>query len=430
MNTLFADESVPEGGHQAPTGDGRAHPSDTPAVEMLRRKLDAIYKNEPTVAQEEKVAHSPHPPRSKHQEFMHRLTASGRSMAEIQTAWHTYYEDLPDAEKHEVWQEFYHANAKTRSSSAPADPKPEPEPELAVIAPQLVQPKTSVRPKPVVVSHEENIMPTGKPKKLDRRSVATIKKEVLQRVRANSSAQKKAHQHLQSLAFGLGLGSLVLLITLFGLFNELVVAPFIRPGNAAATPIILSADAPAPNATPEVIIPKLNAQLPVVYDGRSLAEKEVQSALERGVFHYPTTAVPGQNGNVAVFGHSSNNIFNKGKYKFAFVLLRELKPGDIFYMTYSGKVYTYKVFSKKVVSPSETWVLGPVKGKTATAALITCDPPGSTRKRLVVWGEQINPDPARNSTAAQPSEGIQTQDLPGKGPSAWSRTWSALNPFD
>lgn len=425
MNPLFSDP-VPESddSYLLPSPDNRhmkplSH-RDNPAVEMLRRKLDAVYGHEPDAKKEVKVVETLHVPRSKHQEFMHRLTESGRSMAEIQAAWHRYYENLPDHEKHEVWQEFYNANAKNRAAhhSVPAV-RHQPTQQY-----QLPEP---LQHKPVVVSHEEHLPPAKKP---DRRNAATVKKDLLKRVRASHNARIKAKQHLQSLAFGLGLGALALLIALFGLFNELVIAPFIRPGSASATPIILSADAPAPNDTPEVIIPKLNAQLPVVYGGQSLAENEVQKALERGVYHYPTTATPGQNGNVAIFGHSSNNIFNKGNFKFAFVLLRELEPGDIFYMTYKGKVYTYKVYTKRVVNPDETWVLNPVKGKKATAALITCDPPGSTRKRLVVWAEQINPDPADNSKAAAPSEALQTVDLPGKGPSAGSRIWSWINPFD
>ncbi len=427
MNPLFPDPTPgSDDNYLLPSSDkDRLKPlshTDNPAVEMLRRKLDAIYGNEPDAKEESKTVETLHVPRSKHQEFMHRLTASGRSMAEIQTAWHKYYEDLPDREKHEVWQEFYNANAKSRAASHAPAPQVRQQP-----APQYQLPGSGHH-RPVVVSHEEQPpMPAKKP---GRRSAASVKKDLLKRVRSSHNAQTKAKQHLQSLAFGLGMGALALLIALFGLFNELVVAPFIRPGSAAATPIILNADAPAPNDTPELIIPKLNAQLPVVYGSQSLAEKEVQKALEKGVYHYPTTATPGQKGNVAIFGHSSNNIFNKGKYKFAFVLLRELEPGDIFYMTYDEKVYTYKVYTKKVVNPDETWVLNPVKGKRATASLITCDPPGSTRKRLVVWAEQISPDPSGNSKAAEPSEALQTVDLPGKGPSAGSRVWSWINPFD
>lgn len=428
MNPLFPDEpnnahpdnsyllSHPKGKHVQPINH-----VDNPAVEMIRRKIDAMYQHEPDAKQEVREVEQLHSHRSKHQEFMHKLTASGKSMADIQAAWHKYYAALSDKEKHEVWQEFYHTNAQAKVQAAPQPAS------VTTLSYQTPTPDT-LHHKPVVVSHEE---PDAKATaKSDHRSIASIKKQVLKRVRASQSSQEKARQHLQSLAFGLGVGALALLITMFGLFNELVIAPFIRPGSAAATPIILNADAPAPSSDPEVIIPKLNAQLPVVYGGQSLDESDVQKALDQGVFHYPTTATPGQNGNVAIFGHSSNNIFNKGKYKFAFVLLREMEPGDIFYLTYENKVYTYKVYGKKIINPDETWVLNPVEGKTATATLITCDPPGTTTHRLVVWGEQINPDPAGNSTAAKPSEALQTQDLPGNGPSTATRIWQWINPFD
>lgn len=416
MNPLFEDEPVKkdaDNSYLLPRSSKqhiRPAKSDNPAVEMLRHKIDALYANEPNARKEAAEAEQIGPPRSRHQEFMHRLTTSGKSMAEIQTAWHNYYVSLPDKDKHEVWQEFYKANARNRASQPAELPRQE-TPEQ--------------HHKPVVVSHEESEAEIE-----DHRSVAKVKKDILKRVRVSHSGQEKARQHLQSIAFGIGLGALALLIALFGLFNELVIAPLIRPGSAAATPIILNSSTPAPNSTPEVIIPKINAQIPVVYGGQSLAESEVQKALENGVFHYPTTAQPGQNGNVAIFGHSSNNIFNKGKYKFAFVLLREMEPGDIFYLTYEGKVYTYKVYSKKIVNPEDTWVLNDSGGKLATAALITCDPPGTTNHRLVVWGEQISPEPEGNTTAANPSEALQTQDLVGNGPSAATRLWRWINPLD
>lgn len=421
MDPLFTDQSTNKDGKNSyvlPRAKNQIKPvahANNPAVELIRRKLDTIYQQEPDAEQEVKIVERVYTPRSKHQEFIHRLTTSGRSMAEIQTAWHEYYAQLSDKEKHEVWQEFYRANAMRRTAQQhpPKHPVATARHEVTTAAPH----------QPVVSNHEpaEQMAAKGKQK-----SAKSIKKEILRRVQASHSAQLKAKQHLQSLAFGIGMGALALLIALFGLFNELVITPFIRPGNASATPIILNADGPAPSSNPEVIIPKLNAQLPVIYGSTSMAEEDIQKALEEGVFHYPTTAAPGQNGNVAIFGHSSNNIFNKGKYKFAFVLLREMEPGDIFYLTYEGKVYTYKVFTKKVVKPEEVWVLTSTEGKTATAALITCDPPGSTRYRLVVWGEQISPDPATNTAAAEPSPELEAQKLPGK-----PRNWlSRLNPFD
>src|SRR5581483_6597328 len=97
---------------------------------------------------------------------------------------------------------------------------------------------------------------------------------------------------------------------------------------------------------PEVLIPKINVEIPVVYDQTSINEDAMETSLEQGVVHYATTAYPGQQGNAVFFGHSSNNIFNPGKYKFAFVLLHQLDNGDLFYLTRDGKQYVYRVYKK------------------------------------------------------------------------------------
>ncbi|MGH7157620.1 MAG: sortase [Candidatus Saccharimonadales bacterium] len=413
-------------------GGGRA----SAAAELIRKKIDTLYDHEPDIKEE--LAHPPKAakPLSKHQQFMHDLSTSGKSLAQIQTDWHGYYSQLPDHEKHEVWQEFYQANERATSNYAkfiagnagahPAARPPYPMPPHTEHADAKKEHAGTVvniiagQP----VGHQ--LTPSAK-----RRTVASIKNHVLSKVRARSRAQSKAKKHLQSLVFGVGLGSLAVFIFLFGLFNERFIIPFIQPsGRAEATPIILSLDGIAPSSAPELIIPKINVQLPVVYDLPSSDEPTVQKGLEEGIIHYPNTAVPGQRGNAAYFGHSSNNIFNKGQYKFAFVLLHELVPGDIFYLTYNGKAYTYKVYEKRIVKPTDTWVLGPVAGKTATATLITCDPPGTSTNRLVVWGEQITPDPNANAAAPVPPETPPaTEELPSDGPTLWTRFWRWITPW-
>lgn len=45
--------------------------------------------------------------------FCNSSLHKGRRAADIQTEWHAYYTSLPEAEKHEVWQEFYAANEHT-----------------------------------------------------------------------------------------------------------------------------------------------------------------------------------------------------------------------------------------------------------------------------------------------------------------------------
>jgi LPXTG-site transpeptidase (sortase) family protein len=379
------------------------------AADLIRQKVAQIYAEEPNARQELAEADVV-TSRSKHQEFMHQLSTSGRSLAEIQTAWHNYYVNLPDTEKHEVWREFYASNtAASQYGHFVSQPSPQSGQQLAAHKNKVAE-----------VAHT----PRSGRKVRPLRSTAELREGIRDKISAGGKL--KAKHHVQSLLFGLGMGFIVVFIFMFTFFNEVFLTPFIQPSrHAAATPIILGTDNVAPTTDPEVIIPKINVEIPVNYSETSTDEATIENDLKDGIVHYPTTSLPGQNGNTAFFGHSSNNIFNKGKYKFAFVLLHELVPGDVFYLTNNGKVYAYKVFSKTVVEPSEVGVLDPVEGHTATATLITCDPPGTSLHRLVVVGDQISPDPTGNgqSTALAGGSSSAISQIVGNGPTLWTRWW-------
>lgn len=367
-------------------------PTDERAVRMIRDKIDALYGAEPDARQELLESAQAGKHRSKHQKFMYDLSTSGKSLAEIQTAWHDYYVHLPDNEKHEVWQEFYDDYERSRQKgSEPAQPQ-----------------------QPSAPSQKEEQASTSKP-----RTEANVKSQLLDKVTARGKLSKK--QHLKSLLFGLSMGSLVILVFLFSFFNERFIAPFVTPSRSvSSTPIVIDPGLTAVGPEPEVIIPKINVEVPVVYDVGSTDEQAIQAALERGVVHYPTTPDPGQKGNSVIVGHSSNNIFNKGKYKFAFVLLNKLETGDLFYLTKDGVRYAYRVYEKRIVSPTDTSVLGPTS-KPATATLITCDPPGTSINRLIVVGEQISPDPSQNAASTAQPLNQEPAVIPGNAPSLWSR---------
>ncbi|HKR82064.1 MAG TPA: sortase [Candidatus Saccharimonadales bacterium] len=394
-----------------------AKKSDNPAVELIRHKLDALYAKEPSAKEEIKEPNQPEAPvhRSKHQQVMYNLSTSGKSLAEIQTAWHQYYVDLPDAEKHEVWQEFYAESSRRPSPYAQfVEKRAEQTPAVSEAKPETTGDDNTVakvgtfEAMPPVLPHRE------------KRTRAAIKRQLLDRVSAE--AQEKAKRHLKSLLFGISTGVIVLAIFLFSFFNEVIIAPFIQPSRKAdATPIILNTDGVSPTDQNLVIIPKINVQIPLDFSVNTTDETAIENSLENGVVHYPTTAQPGQKGNTAFFGHSSNNIFNSGKYKFAFVLLHDLVPGDIFYITYNGKVYSYRVYQKQIVDPSNVSVLNNVADKAATATLITCDPPGTSLRRLVVWGEQVSPDPSGNAAATTPTATNTPVALPSNGPTLWGR---------
>jgi LPXTG-site transpeptidase (sortase) family protein len=375
------------------------------AANLIRHKINDLYKKEPDAEEESKEAEVAGTHRSKHQKFMHELSTSGKSLADIQTEWHKYYISLPDDEKHQVWQEFYaehnridqkninHQNVKTN----------------------VVSVNTTQR-----VEHK-----TRSSKSKNSKSPTEIKRHIINKV--NSKPTHK--QHLKSLGFGLGLGTFMIVLFLFGFFNERFIAPFVSPSKSVSnTPIIIDPATAAVGPEPKIIIPKINVEIPVVYDQPSIKEEAIQKSLEDGVVHYATTPLPGEIGNGVIFGHSSNNILNKGKYKFAFVLLKELEEGDTFYLNKDGKRYVYRVTGKTVVDPSDVSVLTTSTEKS-TMTLITCDPPGTSLRRLLVTGEQISPDPATNvaSTANQTSSSDQVAVIPSNAPSLWQRITGIFN---
>jgi LPXTG-site transpeptidase (sortase) family protein len=392
---------------QTPQPSPEPEAESNPAAELIRKKVEAAYQSEPNATAEalevEELGSSLK--RSRHQQYIYDLTNSGKSLAEIQAGWHEYYAGLPDNEKHAVWQEFYSAHALSSHYTAAA----------SSMAPAIEEKPLEYELTPVkdrVPQQRANLGQTINRTLADMRDMA---------MGSVSNRKKiKPMQHFQSLLFGVGVGSVVILIFLFSFFNERFIAPFIQPSrNVSGTPII-SSDAASGNV-PEVIIPKINVEIPVVYGVNTINEAAVENALEDGVVHYADTATPGQNGNAVIVGHSSNNIFNKGKYKFAFVLLSRLDNGDTFYLQKDGKRYTYQVYKKEIVKPTDVSVLG-TADKPATATLITCDPPGTSINRLVVLGQQISPDPI-NNTEQTASNALATKAVivPGNSPSLWSR---------
>lgn len=389
------------------TGPNPSVPAPNPAVDLIRQKITSLYQEEPDASLELADAAAAPTVQSKHQKFMYDLSNSGKSLAEIQVGWHDYYLNLSDDEKHEVWQEFYEQHGKTSEYFKKIS---KPTPEIT----RLEQANSTVE--------LPEAMHGGSDK--DPRTYSDVQKDLSRNINTRSKTTKR--QHLQSLLFGLSMGAIVVLILLFGFFNERFIAPFISPSrNVSSTPIINDTSTIASGPEPKVIIPKINVEAPVVFDEPSIQEKEVQKALERGVLHYATTPNPGELGNGVLFGHSSSNILNRGKYKFAFVLLNRMEIGDTFMVQKDNKRYTYKIYEKKVVKPTEVSVLN-AKDKKATFTLITCDPPGTSVNRLVVVGEQISPDPNSNVASSAAATQTQTSVLPSNAPSLWQRLIEAL----
>jgi LPXTG-site transpeptidase (sortase) family protein len=223
-----------------------------------------------------------------------------------------------------------------------------------------------------------------------------------------------------------GLGAFVLLLLVFKsqiLFSQL---KYLTAKPQAATSTTQASE--AITADPTITISKINVSAPVVYE-KSISEAAIQKSLQNGVVHYGTSVVPGQPGNMVIVGHSSNDWWEPGNYKFVFVLLDKLVPGDQFSINYQSKKYAYRVSEVKVVEPTDLSVLAPTPGPTAT--LITCTPPGTSWKRLVVKANQISPEPNLSTApiADQTGAGDEPIQLPGNAPSVTNqlgRAWQNI----
>lgn len=379
----------------AANGPSAHHQSKDAAIELIRKKVEAAYHSAPALEAEARPPQPQAARLSEHQHYAQVLVQSGRSLSEIHKAWHDYYQSLDDEQKHQVWREFYAAHGRSDHYDA------------YVEATARTVPEPTRRP----------IMP----KAGRSRHIEKLRQRHASR-RAPVTSRSHARRGLHSLGVGLAAGLIAVMIVLFGFFNERFIAPFIQPSRALTNAPLIS-DSTTVGPDPELIIPKINLEVPVIYNANTIDEATVQTALQSGVVHYADTPLPGQNGNLVIVGHSSNNIFNPGKYKFAFVLLNRLDTGDTFYLEKDGKRYTYQVYKKQIVDASDVSVLGPAD-KTATASLITCDPPGTSLHRLVVTGEQISPDPSANTQApTSEKQTSQTKIIPGNAPTLWSRFW-------
>jgi len=130
------------------------------------------------------------------------------------------------------------------------------------------------------------------------------------------------------------------------------------------------------------------------------------AAMANGVAHFPIPGAnshPGEVGNTALAGHSSNDLFDGGDYKFVFAQLEKLNVGDSIYANYKGKRYTYVITKTEVVKPTEVNKLVYPTTKPVMT-LITCTPLGTALKRLLITAEQVSPDPAA-ATAAPAGSG-------------------------
>ncbi|MEW6183958.1 MAG: class E sortase [Bacillota bacterium] len=104
--------------------------------------------------------------------------------------------------------------------------------------------------------------------------------------------------------------------------------------------------------------------------------------LWRGPGWYEQSALPGE-GNTAIAGHRT-------MYGAWFGRLNRLRPGDSIILRYQGRSYTYRVEKTFSVAKNDWSVIQPCGYPVLT--LTTCQPLGSSKKRLIVRAALVNDD--------------------------------------
>lgn len=106
--------------------------------------------------------------------------------------------------------------------------------------------------------------------------------------------------------------------------------------------------------------------------------------LGQHMINFTGTAVPPQNGNAVVFGHSTlPQLYDPKNYKTILANAYKIKVGDDIFVNFDKISYRYKVTSIIVVDPSDISVLEQ-DTRDSFLTLITCTPPGTVWERLVI----------------------------------------------
>jgi len=138
-----------------------------------------------------------------------------------------------------------------------------------------------------------------------------------------------------------------------------------------------------------LVIKRIGVQAPLIYVD-TVEEPLLQRALENGVVHYLGTAKPGEWGNAYFFGHSSGFPVSPGKYKTVFALLSQLREGDEIDITdQAGQLFTYTIFDKKIVKPTQLEILDQGDDNRKILMLQASYPLGIAFWRYIVIAEML-----------------------------------------
>lgn len=365
-------------------------PSRDAAANIVRGQLDALYGSDAT-----SKATPQTPVKQQATETQQQTANPPQQLQEYHSAWQEYYQKYYEHYYTSHMRRVMHEQAHNAGKAA-SPQSPDPEEEKAAQKQQQTEQVEQLRQKLV-----SNIEKSAK------------------------KARKSRHFIPISAAV------CVVIVFAFLQYNRAFISnvkAYVTPGSIDPQNIVVDPTAAVEvGPEPKLIIPKINVDVPAVY-GIGYDHDSQMAAMEKGVAHFAipgANSVPGQVGNTVLAGHSSNDFFDGGSYKFIFVQLEKLNAGDMIYANYEGKRYTYSVTKKEVVRPSEVSKLTTPTDKPIMT-LITCVPIGTADKRLLVTAEQVSPDPTAASAApSAPAAGSSYGAIPGNSATLLERLFGS-----
>ncbi len=388
------------------------------AVNVLRSQIDSLYGDSPVAspapAQQQAVPTPSHSevqqqPQSfdqtqLQQNLQNTPNPYDRSVTTA-TQQHTNIDQAQWKDYHSAWQEYYQKYYEAYYEYQDSQKQTRRQQINSELNSQPIQTAEQSQLAKQITAETEGVTSNQALNDLRNRLLDTVK----------TRAQKvKKSRHFMPAAIALS----VVLLFLFLQYNRVLLAnvsAYVSPGSIDPQNIIVNPDeAAVVSDESRLIIPKINVDVPAIF-GVSPDHNSQMAAMEKGVAHFPIAGAnsrPGEKGNTVLSGHSSNDLFDQGEYKFIFAQLEKLTEGDTIYINYNSVRYTYTVTKKEVVKPSQVDKLVYPTDKPVLT-LITCTPLGTSLNRLLVTAEQVSPDPAKSAEAPESDGSADAAPMPG-----------------
>jgi sortase A len=132
-----------------------------------------------------------------------------------------------------------------------------------------------------------------------------------------------------------------------------------------------------------IVVPKIDARSKIIPNVDTSNAKEYKDALMKGIAHAKGTYFPGEQQKIFLFAHSTDTVLNVERYNAVFYLLGKLEKGDRIIIYFADDKYIYEVDEVYKTDKSDTSIMMQ-ETEGEVLMLMTCDPPGTTWRRLIV----------------------------------------------